>query len=174
MNPVISTYSDRYRSRFGRRIPFLFFATPFVTAALVLMAFSPEIGAWLHVALRPLLGNLPAWSLAGAGVFAIALLMGIFKFFDMFINTVFWYFFNDVVPNAYMARFLGLFRVVGSLAGMLFNWFLFPVALTHFRWIFLGAAVLYFAGFMMMCWRVKEGKYPPPARMGPRLLQQVR
>ncbi len=31
MNPIIGTASDRFRSRRGRRIPFLLFATPFIT-----------------------------------------------------------------------------------------------------------------------------------------------
>jgi hypothetical protein len=81
----------------------------------------------------------------------------------MFINTVFWYFFNDVVPQAFMARFLGLFRVVGSLAGMLYSYFLYERALTHMRVIFLGVAALYFVGFTIMCLGVREGRYPPPA-----------
>ena len=48
LNPIISTKSDRYRSKWGRRIPFLVFSTPFIVIFLILAGFSPEIGTWLH------------------------------------------------------------------------------------------------------------------------------
>lgn len=162
LNPTISTASDRYRSRFGRRIPFLMLATPFVAGSLVLMAFSPEIGAWLHLSF----GQLGGWSIAGLAVFTVGLAMACFKIFEMFINTVFWYLFNDVVPQAFMGRFMGLFRVVGALCGILYNFYVFEHALTHLRYIFLGAATIYFTGFVMMCLFVKEGEYPPPDQVG--------
>jgi len=44
MNPIISTASDRYRGRRGRRIPFLLGATPFITLFLILLGFSKQIG----------------------------------------------------------------------------------------------------------------------------------
>ena len=158
LNPVISTYSDRYRSRLGRRIPFLLFSAPFLSAALVLMAFSPEIGRWLH----QLVGPLGGWSAAGVATFTVGLLLATFKVFDMFVNTTFWYLFNDVVPQAFMARFMGMMRVIGSLAAMLFSYFLYEHALTHMRWLYLGAAAIYLFGFTLMCLMVKEGEYPPP------------
>lgn len=158
LNPVISTASDRCRSRWGRRIPFLLFSAPFLSATLVMMAFSPEISIWLH----RLVGPVGGWGLIGVSIFTVGLLMASFKVFDMFVNTTFWYLFNDVVPQAFMARFMGMFRVVASLAAMLFNFFFYEHALTHMRWIYLGAATIYFVGFTMMCLFVKEGEYPPP------------
>lgn len=159
LNPTISFSSDRSRSRWGRRIPFLAVATPFVCLALVLLAFAPEIGGWLH--------GLDIWPLARLSamttiLLTIAVCMVLFQVFNMFIGTVFWYLFNDVVPQAFMARFLGLTRLVGSLAGALYNWFVFKHALTHMRPIFIGAALLYGVAFLLMCWKVKEGAYPPP------------
>ena len=158
VNPVISFRSDRHRGPWGRRIPFLLAPTPFITVVLVAIAFAPEIGAWVH------------GLMAGHGGFGkntiiigvIGLLLVIFQFFNMFISSVYYYLFNDLVPAAYLARFMAAFRVVGTLAGMTFNYFVFPHAQTHMRVIFLGAAVLYFVGFMSMCFGLKEGKYPPP------------
>ncbi|MEI8246162.1 MAG: MFS transporter [Lentisphaerota bacterium] len=161
LNPIISTASDRHRGRMGRRIPFMLFSVPLVSIALCLMAFSAELGVWLHSLLGPATG----WSAAAVTVGAIAIAMGLFKFSDMFVNTVFWYFFNDVVPHNVMARFLSLFRIVASGASALYNYFIFQYALSHLRLIFLCVACLYLVGFSMMCLLVKEGKYPPPAKL---------
>lgn len=158
LNPVISTISDRHRSRWGRRIPFLLFSAPFLSGTLVLMAFSPEISSWLHRYVGPIGG----WSLVGVSIFTVGLLLATFKIFDMFVNTTFWYLFNDVVPQAFMARFMGMFRVVASSAAMTYNYFFYEHAITHMRWIYLGAATIYFVGFSLMCIFVKEGEYPPP------------
>jgi MFS family permease len=48
------------------------------------------------------------------------------------------------------------------LAGASYNYFVYEHALSHMRVIFVAAGLLYFFGFGMMCWRVKEGEYPPP------------
>lgn len=162
LNPIISTASDRYRGKRGRRVPFLLFATPFVTLFLILLGFSRELGALLN---QILLKTAP--NLAGPAVVIslICVLLICFRFFELFVNTVFWYLFNDVVPTAFMGRFLGFFRVIGSLAGALFNFFLFKYAESHTSMIFFGVAVLYGVAFMMMCLNVKEGTYPPPDDM---------
>lgn len=49
--PASSFWSDRFRSRWGRRIPFLFLATIPLTLFLVLLGFSKQIGALLHGAI---------------------------------------------------------------------------------------------------------------------------
>src|SRR5437667_3052 len=46
--PNISRWSDAFRSRLGRRIPFLYVVAPLTVASLILVGFAPEIGAWLH------------------------------------------------------------------------------------------------------------------------------
>ncbi len=159
LNPIISTISDRYRGRRGRRIPFLLLATPFVTLFLVLLGFSRELGGWIHHLLS---GPFPELTSGAVTVSLISLLVICFRFFELFINTVFWYLFNDVVPVAFMGRFLGMFRVVGAVAGALFNFFLFRYSESHTSILFFGVAILYGSAFMMMSLKVKEGSYPPP------------
>lgn len=162
LNPIISTASDRHRGKRGRRIPFLLMATPFVTFFLILMGFSRELGAVLH----SWLGSLhPGLSQATVTVGLIGVLIIGFRFFELFINTVFWYLFNDVVPTAFMGRFLGFFRIVGGLAGAFFNFFIFQYAESHTSTIFLGVALLYGTAFVLLCLNVKEGEYPPPAEI---------
>ena len=161
LNPIISTTSDRHRGRFGRRIPFMLFTAPFISITLCLMAFSTELGVWFHSMISAATG----YSTAAVTVGVIAVAMGLFKFSDTFVNTVFWYFFNDVVPHNVMARFLSLFRIVGAGAGALYSYFIYQYALSHLRLIFLCVACLYLIGFTMMCLLVKEGKYPAPAKL---------
>src|SRR5688500_2475206 len=50
--PGISMASDRHRGRRGRRIPFLFWATPGAVGSLIVVGFSSEIGAWLGAGLE--------------------------------------------------------------------------------------------------------------------------
>jgi len=156
--PIISFRSDRHRGRWGRRIPYIILTAPMLSFFLAGLGFSGDIVEWLRgTALPARLGLSPMWTtLLVIGFFGAG-----FSVFNEFVGSVFWYLFNDVVPKAYLGRFLGWFRLVGAGATMLFNRFVYPYALTHTRWIFLGASVLYFVGFALMCWRVKEGQYPP-------------
>jgi MFS family permease len=157
--PWVSFRSDRYRSKWGRRIPFIIFTLPFLTMFLILLGFSEQIGTWVHTIAFAHNGMFSATTVA---IVFIGVFMVGFQFFNMFVGSVFWYFFNDVVPERFMGQFLGLFRVVASLAGILFNQFVMKYVETHMTEIFVGAAVLYFVGFGLMCLRVKEGEYPPP------------
>jgi hypothetical protein len=85
-----------------------------------------------------------------------------FRFGEMFVSTVYNYFFNDVIPQDRLARFSSWFRVVGTLTGMAYSYFIFPRSLGYFPHIFTSIALLYLFGFLLMCLKVKEGQYPPP------------
>lgn len=159
LNPIISTISDRHRGRRGRRIPFLLYSAPFISFFLVLMGFSREIGRQLHAWMGDWVPHLtPAMMTVGV----ICVLIVLFRFFELFVATIFYYLFKDVVPTPFMGRFLGLFRVIGALAGAMFNIFFFKYAESHTAVIFLAAAVLYGTAFLLMGLNVKEGEYPPP------------
>jgi len=159
LNPVISTASDRFRSPFGRRRPFMLIATPFIAFLLCIVGFSPDIGQWLYGAG---LGRATGWSLGAITVVVIGVTIFLFRIAELFINVLFYYFINDVVPQKVMARFLAFLRIVGMGGGAFYNYFVYQHALTHMRVIFIAAGALYFVGFALMCLRVKEGEYPPP------------
>lgn len=164
LNPIISTFSDRYRGRLGRRIPFLLYSAPFISLCMILLGYSREIGSLLHrflVAISPETGV----TQSTVTVVLIAILIICFTFFKLFSGTVFYYLFNDVVPQAFMGRFLGCFRLVDGMAAALFNFFLFKYATSHTTTIFLGASIFYLTAFLLMGLNVKEGKYPPPDTM---------
>ncbi|MEI8241669.1 MAG: hypothetical protein WCI17_00230, partial [bacterium] len=155
---VVSYKSDRYRSPRGRRIPFIWYTLPFQALSLACIGWSGEIGAWLqHV--MPFAHTFTPATLTVA---VIVFFMVSFQFFDQFVNCVYWYLFNDVVPPQMLGRFNGYFKIVGSIASGVYNWFLFEHSVPYFRPIITGAAILYFIGMGIMCLRVKEGSYPPP------------
>ncbi len=156
--PWVSFKSDRHRSKWGRRIPFLMFPTPFVALFLVLIGLSPDIGRLLgHTVLRT-----TGWTQASIILGLLAVFSAGFQYFNMFVGSVYYYLFNDVVPDQFLSRFMAAFRLVGTIAGALFNYFIFRYAETQMKWIFIGCGILYFVAFMQMCWKVKEGEYPPP------------
>lgn len=169
--PVASVCSDRTRSRWGRRIPYLLAATPFVTLVLLLIGWSDHIGTWLQM-----------FFFAGSSPLRVTLwLLGFlvvaFQFFNLFITNIYTYLFNDVIPQEFLSRFLALFRIVGIVATASFQFFLFGKAESHMAEIFIGSAALYAVAFLLMCLFVKEGTYsPPPApdSLRPGIWSQVR
>lgn len=169
LNPVISFRSDRFRSRMGRRIPFILFTVPPLVVCLVGLGFGERIGFTVHA----LIGSLARFSPETVAIGVIIVLLVMFTIFNSFVTSVFWYLFNDVVPEQLLARFMSWFRLVSLIAASLYNAFIFQYAGTHAAEIFIGVGLVYFVGFGLMCLNVKEGEYPPPSpylRGGPRLV----
>lgn len=160
--PVISYQSDRLRSRWGRRIPFLLAPVPFVVLAIIGLAFSPQLGAFLHDSLGLLAVSKNATILA-----FMAVCWTLFEFGCITAYSVFGALVKDVVPEAVLGRFFGMFRAIGLTAAIIFNFWLLGKAEDHYTWIFLGVAVLYGFGFTLMCLKVKEGQYPAPPEVAP-------
>lgn len=157
LSPIVSYRSDRKRSRLGRRIPYILATTPVAVAGIIGCAFSASMGAWLHTLLGAYSPGLNLVSLLCFGVWWV-----LFEFGTVVTNSVFSALINDVVPSLLLGRFFGLFRAVSLLAGILFNLFLIKHAEAHYTLAFVLIGLLYGAGFMLMCFMVKEGEYPPP------------
>lgn len=165
MNPIISTRSDRHRSRLGRRMPFLLWPTPALTICLILLGFSGSIASGLHY-LVAFSGNFI--SVQHIRIAVIGLLMVCFSFFNLFITTVYYYLFADIIPQQVMGKFTCLFRVVGAVGGIVFNWWMLGYADIHSRAIYVGAGLLYLVAFLSLVRQVKEGEYPPPPPLAQR------
>lgn len=159
LNPVISFKSDRFRSRWGRRIPFILVTLPFLVLCLIGLGFGDRIGMWLRVHLGAAGRSVSPQT---AAILTIGVLLVAFTFFNTFVTSTFWYLFNDVVPEHLLARFMSWFRIISMLASALYNFFIFQFAGTHSTAILVGAAILYLVGFGLMCLNVREGQYPPP------------
>lgn len=156
--PVVSYRSDRCRSRFGRRIPFLLATVPAVSLSLVTLAFVPSLARKADTMLGP---HSPGLNVCFLMIFSVVWV--VFEVSAIVGNGLFVALINDVVPQQIIGRFFGLFRIVGLAVGLSFNFFLMGKAETHYMVMFVALGVLYGVGFGMMCVRVKEGNYPPPA-----------
>jgi len=157
IGPIVSMKSDRLRSRWGRRIPFLLLSAPFAVFSMFGLAATPWMGRELHAFLGSYSPGLFAVSI---GVFVV--FWTVFDLAGVVANSVFGGLVNDVVPPELLGRFFGLFRMVSLLAGILFNFWLMGNAEEHFVAIFACTGMLYGVGFSWMCCKVKEGDYPPP------------
>jgi maltose/moltooligosaccharide transporter len=128
LNPVISFKSDRFRSRWGRRIPFILATLPFLVICLAMLGFGEPVGRWLH-------GHVGAIASRMAPETAVILTFGVimvaFTGFNTFVGSVFWYLFNDVVPEHLLARFMSWFRVISMISVTLYNFCIFRFAGTH-------------------------------------------
>ena len=157
--PPLGYCSDRLRTRWGRRIPVLFWVTPFVTLFLALTPFAPEISAWLLT-----FPGIGAWmkSLSVAPVILVfGALVFLYRVVQTMVNTTFFGLLRDVIPDTHMGRFLALFRVFGAAGTAVVTYWLLGLTNTHSKPIFLGIALLNLACFSLLCWFVREGTYPP-------------
>jgi len=157
LNPIVSYQSDRLRTRWGRRIPFLLVPLPFSVLSLAGLAFGPQFGAGLDHAL----GSFSP-GLNGCTVLAMGAAWTIYDIANVIMGSVFGGLVNDVVPGEIVGRFFGLFRAVSLFAGILFFFDVKDGAETHYTWILLGVAAFYGIGGALVCLFVKEGTYPPP------------
>ena len=156
LSPIVSYKSDRLRSRWGRRIPFLLIPTPIAALAMIGIAFSPHIGRWV---VQVTGAQIPP---ERATLMVFCVVWTIFEVAALMSGAVLIALINDVVPRGRLGRFHGLFRAVSLLDGMIFNYFLLKFAESHFTLMFSGVALVFGVGFTLMCFNVKEGEYPPP------------
>ena len=75
-----------------------------------------------------------------------------FDFANIFANTIYYYLFNDVVPEAYLSRFMSIFRMTGIASGMVYSRWIMPHAMDHFRTIFVLAGIV-----IVLAWSFRHG-----------------
>ncbi len=155
--PYISVASDLYRSKWGRRIPFIALSAPPVVLALCLFAFTHRFGHALSNWAQPLWQTSPATMIA----IVIGLVMLLFQFFMMWVNSVVWYIFIDIIPPQFFGRIMACVRLALQFSAAFFHYFLFPIAQKHASLIFIVVGLVYGVGIALFCLNVKEGDYPP-------------
>lgn len=156
VGPVVSYLSDRHRGPWGRRIPFLLAPTPVVVLSLLGVAFSPNLGRWLHHLLGGHSPGLQSSTLLCLGFFWTS-----FELAAIIVNSLFGALINDVVPEVVLGRFYSAFRAVILLTSIIFSYWGLGKAEVYYVWILSGVAAIYAVGITLMCWKVKEGGYPP-------------
>ena len=156
--PVVSFKSDRYRGkRFGRRNIFIIGTLPIFCLGLLGFAFSSPLGNALAALLKPLADFSPA----SMTILIIGIVMVFYQFFYMFVASVIYYLYNDVIPARFLARAVGMVQVAGTAAATVFNFFFFPHGDKYFTEVMLAGAVVYFLGVGAMCLFLKEPVLPP-------------
>ncbi len=96
MTPIISFKSDRTRTRWGRRIPYILFTAPFLSLFAIGVGCSDDI-------IRYCKDHFTASSPIGpftAAILVIAFMTIGFSFFNEFVGTVYYYLLPDVMPRS--------------------------------------------------------------------------
>jgi maltose/moltooligosaccharide transporter len=160
LNPWISTWSDRHRSKWGRRRPFLFIATPFF--AFFLAAY-PYMPTFYHYLLRyslfarffthfPIKGQILFLGICGL----------LSSMFNSVVLAIFSYLYMDVVPESHMGRFQALSKNATLLAGLFCSFFLFSLADHHMKAVYVLTAAFCLVVYLVSVGQIKEGEYLPP------------
>jgi len=156
--PAIGARSDRSRSRWGRRRPFLFVSAPLAAAAMLCVALAPAFASGAHA----LLG---AWSPGvrslELGFFCLA--WTVFDAAAMTTMALFAGLVADVIPFGLAGRFYASVRVVGLGVAIGFNMTLFALSEAWLAEILVAIALIFGLTIPLMCLMVREGDYPPPA-----------
>jgi MFS family permease len=160
INPVFSTWSDRLRTRFGRRRPILLIAVPLFAASLCAIAFMPDFYHFLmrFGSIANLLNKIP---INGEVLFigAASIINGLF---NGVVLAIFSYYYWDVVPEIVLGRFNSLAKIVAVLACTVWSFWIVGYAEHHVHAVYVGVSVFCLVVYMVSVWRVKEGEYPPP------------
>ena len=152
ITPIVSFRSDRTRTRIGRRMPFLLFATPFMALALI------GIG-WLDPICRQLEAWFP-WYSSNCDLWILGALIVFYNIFYLMICSIIYYLFPDVIPEKYIGRFMALLQLSGSLVGFLFSRYLLKFIEGYQGILFTSLALLFVLGMFWMIFSVGEGSYP--------------
>jgi len=157
--PNISLWSDGFRSRLGRRIPFLLVAAPLTVFACCITGFAPEIAGFLYRNVTATWAPSLSEKTLILGVLCVSAAM--YHFFNMILVNAYNWLLKDVIPDKLMARVLAWFRIVGAFGALAFLWLVFPHIMEYRKVVFVGVGAFYLLVFSIMCLRVKEGEYPP-------------
>ena len=157
--PWVSFRSDRYRSkRWGRRVPFILFTLPMLCLSWAVLALYKYEAQLLHKIIAPL----AELSQATLAIIVLAVGVILFKFFYMYVGSVWYYIPNDVIPPQVQTRFYGAINIVISASWAIFNYFFFKYALSHFSELLYGTIILYVVGMGTCCLLLKEPRFPEP------------
>ncbi|MGE9292672.1 MAG: MFS transporter [Puniceicoccales bacterium] len=155
LGPYISVKSDRHRGRWGRRIPFLLVTTPLAAMGMIGLGVTPIIASWVH-------SHFPDQSSMMISVICFGVFWAAFEVATVTSQAVFGGLINDVVPEKLLGRFYGLFRAVSLIDGILFNYWIMGKVPDHFTLLLVTVGLIYGVSFTLVCFKVKEGEYPPP------------
>ena len=153
--PLISTLSDRTRTRLGRRTPYLIFSAPLLVLSLLSIAWYQEIANFV-VRCFPSLGSYPM-----TPFWVLAVLMLIFQVLYLFPGSVVYYLIADVIPSEYIGRYMAISSGCSSAITSAFSWFVLKYAFSHMKLTFFIIGIFYLLAYILQLLFIKEGTYPP-------------
>jgi maltose/moltooligosaccharide transporter len=175
INPVFSVWSDRTRTRWGRRRPFLIFITPPLALCILAIPYMATVNHWLALHSPRAVSFFHAMGMDGA-VFLIGVCTILLSFFNAMVLALFSYLYWDVVPQEVLGRWTALSKIVSN--GGIFLWgiFLIGYADRHMKTLCVSVSVFCLVVYLVSIWKVKEGGYPPPDKhkKGGKLFAPVR
>ena len=155
LNPIISTASDRTRTKMGRRIPFMLWSIPFVTIFCLLLGWLPHFRGTIA-------GWFPNANISYLLLVIYSVIFLCFYISGLLIGIINCYLTPDVIPQSFIGRFQVAKGLIGTGAGFIFNMFLLKYAENYAHWLYTAIALLFAISFTGLCFFVKEGQYPPP------------
>jgi len=131
LSPFVGVWSDRLRTRWGRRRPFLLISTPILAAGALCIPHLQDLTILAVVILIVQVCNV--------------------------LETVLLYLYADIVPPQFMGRFMAGIRVVGISGALAFQYFLLP----HFgdapTMVWTVSAIVYFVFYQLSLYFIREG-----------------
>ena len=160
INPVFSTWSDRFRSPFGRRRPFLIAVAPIAAITIISIPFAPDFYHFLmrFEGMAAILNRIPI----NGEVLFIGIASIIDGLFNAVLLAIFSYFYWDVVPQSVLGRFNSIARIVTVAAGMVWSFFIVGYAEHHPKEVYIAVSLVCTTIYVVSLIMVKEGEYPPP------------
>jgi maltose/moltooligosaccharide transporter len=156
VGPAIGAWSDRTRTRWGRRVPFLAASAPIIGLSVVGLAYSEPIGYGLAASL----GLAPQWQ-SIAAIVSMTVFWIFYECGTVVGTAMFTALINDTMPHHLIGRFFGVFRFFSLAVGAGFFYFFFDNGLGDLlRPILLAVAAVYVVCFLSVAIGIKEGTYP--------------
>ena len=149
LTPLIGISSDRLRTRFGRRKPFLLLSAPFVFLALLAIGWHDSLPFGSHLAV-----------LGGA--------LLLFHQFALIPEGVIYYLIADAIPTEFMGRFYGINASVSTLFAAVFSWLFLDFSVKSPKIAVLLFGVLYLVTFFgILPWIKERTEYSDEQRFVP-------
>lgn len=160
INPCFSTWSDRLRTRFGRRRPYLFFSVPFFAASLMAIPYMPDFyHFWMRFGWAASILNLIP---INGEILFIGIASVINGLFNGVVLAIFSYLYWDVVPEVVLGRFNSMAKIVTVAAGLIWSFFIVGMAEHHIKGVYISVSLFCLVVYLLSILKVREGEYPPP------------
>lgn len=154
LTPLISTCSDKTRTRYGRRKPYLLWSAPALVLVLLGVAWSPDIAELIT-------RLIPAAASPRMTFYVLAFFLLAFSIVWLFPGSVVYYLVADVIPRNFIGRFQSISTIATMGLTFAFNFFILKYTVEYTKTTFCILCGLYLLVYILIFFLVDEGEYPP-------------